>query len=76
MNELSATEAIRRFADVLDAVERRGESFSIVRDGRPVAMLEPIGRANGRTVLDVLRRSRVDAAWSHELAELRAGLTI
>lgn len=65
-------EAARWFTEILDAVERRGESFSILRYGRQVARLEPIGRANGRTVLDVLTRSRVDAAWNKELAELRA----
>jgi antitoxin (DNA-binding transcriptional repressor) of toxin-antitoxin stability system len=74
VQELTAIEAARTFFEVLDAVERRDESFLIMRGGRPVAKLEPLGRANGSAVKSVLKRSRVDAAWAQELAELRAGL--
>ena len=74
VKDLSATEAARRLSDVLDAVEHRGESFSIVRHGRPVARLIPVARSSGRVVKEILARHRVDAAWADELADLRSSL--
>jgi prevent-host-death family protein len=74
VKELSATDASRRFSDVLDAVEHRGESFSIVRHGRHVATLVPVVTPNGAAVREILARHRVDATWTQELADLRAGL--
>ena len=37
MRNITATEAARKFADVLNAVETRGETFVVVRRGRAVA---------------------------------------
>jgi prevent-host-death family protein len=71
MSEVSATDAARKFADLLDAVEHRGERFTIVRRGRPVAHLEPVRGGSGAAVKDVLRRHRRDRAWAGELAALR-----
>ena len=34
MREISATDASKRFADLLDAVEHRDETFTVVRRGR------------------------------------------
>ncbi len=39
---LTATEVARRFADVLNRVAYRRESFVIVRGQRPVAELRPV----------------------------------
>jgi prevent-host-death family protein len=41
MKQLSATEAQSRFSDLVDNVER-GESYTITRDGRPIALLRSI----------------------------------
>ena len=73
VRDISATDAARRFSDVLDAVEHRGESFAIVRRGHPVAHLVPATSASGRAVKDFLVSHRADANWRTELAELRAG---
>ena len=73
MKDISATTAARRFSDVLDAVEHRGESFAIVRRGHPVAHLVPAASASGRAAKDFLVSHRVDGDWSTQLAELRAG---
>ena len=73
VKDLSATDAARRFSDVLDAVEHRGESFAIVRRGHPVAHLVPAASASGRAVKDFLVSHRADSDWRTELAELRAG---
>jgi prevent-host-death family protein len=74
MPEITATEASRSFADLLDAVEHRGETFVIVRRGKVIAQLEPARAATGARAKDVLRRHRIDPAWSEEVAELRSQL--
>lgn len=71
MTDVTATEAARKFADLLDAVER-GEHFTIVRRGKPVAHLEPAHRGRGRDVNALLRRHDIDAAWADDLEESRA----
>lgn len=74
MPEITATEASRSFADLLDAVEHRGESFTIVRRGKVIAQLEPAKAASGVLAKELLRRHRVDADWSGEVADLRSQL--
>ena len=76
VTEISATDASRQFADLLDAVEHRGESFTIVRRGRAVACLEPAPRVSGAAVKRVLRSHRRDAAWQGDLAALRGALDV
>ncbi|MFT4166905.1 MAG: type II toxin-antitoxin system prevent-host-death family antitoxin [Microlunatus sp.] len=46
MRTITATEASRRFSDLLDAIER-GEEVTITRGNRPVAQLRPV-RHTGR----------------------------
>lgn len=46
MRTVTATEASRRFSDLLDAVER-GETVIIVRGNRPVAEIGPARRRTG-----------------------------
>src|SRR3989442_3921257 len=54
---ISATEASRKFADMLDAVEHRNEEFVVERRGRAIADLTPAraAAARGTTWGDVLR---------------------
>lgn len=70
--DISATEAARRFSEILDAVEHRGESFVIVRKGRPVARMGPAIKASGESVKEILHGHGRDRAWEKELRELRA----
>jgi antitoxin (DNA-binding transcriptional repressor) of toxin-antitoxin stability system len=42
---MRATEAVRRFSDLLNRVRYRGETFTIERGGEPVCRIEPIHRA-------------------------------
>jgi prevent-host-death family protein len=76
MEEVSATEAARKFSDLLDAVEHRGERFTIVRRGRAIAQIEPAGVGQGRDVKAMLRRHRADPAWAHDLASVRELLQV
>jgi antitoxin (DNA-binding transcriptional repressor) of toxin-antitoxin stability system len=75
MEKLTATAAARSFADMLDAVDARGESFTIMRRGRPVAVVSPptSGRSTS-ALLEWLDRNRPDADWADDLVALRGTL--
>jgi antitoxin (DNA-binding transcriptional repressor) of toxin-antitoxin stability system len=72
MPDVSATEAARKFADLLDAVEQRGEHFTIIRRGRAVAHLEPVGRGRGDQAKALLRRQAADPSWAADIAATRS----
>lgn len=76
MPDVTATDAARNFADLLDAIEHRGEHFTIVRRGKAIAHLEPMNRGRGADVKQLLRRHRPDAGWAHDLDEVRGLLEI
>ena len=76
MPDVTATEAARHFADLLDGVEHRGEHYTIVRRGKAVAHLGPVSSGRGADVKSLLRRHRPDKAWSKELTDLRGLLEI
>lgn len=76
MPDVSATEAARNFADLLDAVEHRGEKFTVVRRGKAIARLEPARPGLGADAKALLRRHRRDANWSADLASVRDLLEI
>ena len=71
MAEISATEASKRFADVLDAVEHRGETFTIVRRGRTVATIAPVRRGRGADLRRILAEHPSDDRWANEVRDLR-----
>jgi prevent-host-death family protein len=74
MKRVSATDAARRFSDVLDAVEGDRESFVVVRRGREVATISPASPAAAKRLKAVLEAHPPDPAWSRELDELRGRL--
>jgi len=74
--DVSATEAARNFADLLDAVEHRGEHFTIVRRGKAIAHLEPTGRGRGADAKAMLGRHRPDGSWSRDLEAMRSLLEL
>lgn len=71
MKQLSATEAARQFSDVLDSVESDGESFVVVRRGRPVATISPTAAGTGLALKEALKEHQPDEAWAGDLRELR-----
>lgn len=71
MPAVTATEASRRFADLLDGVEHRGERYTIVRRGHVVAELAPVHTRSGSDAKALLRRHDVDGEWVKEVAALR-----
>lgn len=74
MKQLSATDASRRFSEVLDDVERGGESYVVVRHGRAVATIGPASGGTGKALKEVLRANPPDGAWAGELRELRESM--
>jgi len=76
MKKLTATDAARRFSEVLDEVEGRGETFVVVRNGKVVAQLGPVAAASGRVVKELLRTRRPDRSWAGELARVRSLLEL
>jgi prevent-host-death family protein len=70
MKTVTATEAARNFADVLDQAEH-GETIIVTRGGRRVATIGPAAVGPGRAVKELLRRHRLDGAWAEELQALR-----
>lgn len=56
MRTVSATEASRRFSDLLDAIER-GETVTVTRGNRPVAELRPARPRTGRDLAAALAGS-------------------
>lgn len=71
MSEISAAEALRRFSDVLDAVEHHGEIFSIVRRGRVVATISPARTGTGADLRRILEKHPPDDQWADDLHDLR-----
>lgn len=71
MGEISATDASKRFADLLDAVEHRGESFTVVRRGRVVATIAPPRRGTGADLRRILEDLPPDDAWADDLRDVR-----
>ena len=71
MRRLSAADASRRFSEVLDEVERGGESYLIVRHGRVVATIGPVSDGTGKALKEAVRTNRPDDAWVDELRKLR-----
>lgn len=53
MRTITATEASRRFSDLLDAIEA-GETITITRGSRPIAEIGPARRRTGADLRAVL----------------------
>jgi antitoxin (DNA-binding transcriptional repressor) of toxin-antitoxin stability system len=39
---VSATEAVRKFSEILNSIKYRGDCYTIVRGGKPVASICPV----------------------------------
>jgi prevent-host-death family protein len=76
MPDVSATDAARNFSDLLDAVEHRGEQYTVVRRGRPIARLQPVPLGTGAAAKEALRRHQPDDSWAKDLAGVRDMVTI
>jgi prevent-host-death family protein len=71
VTEITATEASRNFARLLDAVEHDGGAFTIVRHGRAVARLEPVRAIDGKGLRELLASLDIDEEWAGEVRAIR-----
>lgn len=52
---VSATEAVRKFSDILNSIRYRGESYTVVRGGKPVASISPVEAPGKKRLLRELK---------------------
>lgn len=76
MPEVSATDAARNFSEILDAVEHRGEHYTILRRGKVVAQLDPVSGGNGAEVKALLRRHTSDPDFAKDVESVRGLLEL
>jgi prevent-host-death family protein len=75
MRTMTATEASRKFSDLLDAIER-GETIMITRGNRAVAEIRPARRRTGADLRAALADiPPPDDRFEEDIAEARALLT-
>ena len=66
MITVTATQAARNFASLLDAVEH-GETVVVTRDGVPVGRLAPERRTSADRLKDALREHPADDGFADDL---------
>lgn len=71
MPEISATNASKRFADLLDAVEHRGETFTIVRRGRTVATIAPVRHGTWSDLRRIFDEHPLDDEFARDIENAR-----
>jgi prevent-host-death family protein len=78
MIAVTATQAARNFANILDQVEH-GETIVITRDGVPVGRLSPERRTSAERLKAALRDNPADGKFADDLeaahADLRSAFT-
>jgi prevent-host-death family protein len=73
MITVTATQAARNFASLLDAVEH-GETVVVTRDGIPVGRLAPERRTSADRLKDALREHPADEGFADDLEAAHASL--
>ncbi len=77
MTDVTATEASRNFADLLDAIEHEGAEYTILRRGRPVARLAAAPtRANGAEVKRLLAKHPPDERFAADIRDALDQITV
>lgn len=75
MRTVTATEASRKFSDLLDAIER-GESVTVTRGNRAVAEIRPVSRRTGKDLRVALADTTPpDERFAEDIAGALALLT-
>jgi prevent-host-death family protein len=72
---MTATEASRSFAAVLDEAER-GETIIITRAGRRIATVGPVDLSNGSDVVALLAYGSVDDGFADDVAAAREAVEL
>lgn len=72
---MTATEASRAFAALLDEVET-GETIIVTRGGRRVAMIGPTSPSNGGEVKALLNSMTIDRQFAADVRAAREAVTL
>ena len=75
MRVMTATEASRSFAALLDEVER-GQTIVVTRGGRRVAAIGPISANNGAAVKTLLAAGAVDDEFAADVLAARDAVSL
>jgi prevent-host-death family protein len=75
MHTLTATEASRSFASLLDEAEQ-GRTIVITRGGRRIATIGPASASNGLEFLSLLTSSAVDKDFATDARAAREAVTL
>lgn len=75
MRTVTATEASRSFAALLDAAEE-GETVVITRGGRRIAALGPAAQSNGAEFVSLLTGNGVDDDFEADVSRARDAVTL
>lgn len=70
MKTMTATEASRSFAALLDEAER-GETVVVTRGGRRIATIGPASAGNGAIVAELLDSAKVDEDFATDIEAAR-----
>ncbi|MBN1613224.1 MAG: prevent-host-death family protein [Deltaproteobacteria bacterium] len=54
LKTISATDAVRTFSELLNAIKYKGEFYTILRGGKPAATIGPAEKSAGRRTLKEL----------------------
>jgi antitoxin (DNA-binding transcriptional repressor) of toxin-antitoxin stability system len=68
-NRISATELARSLGDILGRIRYRGESFTVMRNGVPVARLTPVRDSQPVTVGEAFAAWKAAIGTDPELAD-------
>ncbi len=52
---VNATEAVRKFSEILSSIKYKGNHYTILRGGKPIAFIYPAERASKEMTLGDLR---------------------
>ena len=75
MRVVTATEASRSFAALLDEVQAGG-TVVITRGGRRIASIGPVTTGNGAAVAELLRAGLPDRAFARQVAAARDAVAL
>lgn len=75
MRTVTATEASRSFAALLDEAER-GQTVVITRGGQRIAAIGPASASNGTEVMALLESHPTDESFAADVLAARAAVTL
>ena len=76
---ISSTDLSRNLSEILSRVQHRGESFTVVRNGKTIAALSPVGegsaathqRGSWRAFAESVRHLPLDPSFADDLSEIQ-----